>query len=131
MRFDYTARGQLIEHITLGLEILERFAAQQPEFPIEIRTVLQHLIVSHHGDMDKGALRLPMMPEAMALNLMDLLDARMEQAFRLIDQAPADDKFTAFVPALGRQLFRHFGSPRSLRSPEGDANEAAPGGKAA
>jgi 3'-5' exoribonuclease len=130
-RFDYTARGQLIEHVTLGLEILERSVAQQMEFPIEIKTVLQHLIVSHHGDLDKGALRLPMMPEAIALSLMDLLDARMEQAFRLIDQAPADDKFTAYVPSLGRQLFRHFGSPNPSVSQESDANGAALEGNAA
>jgi 3'-5' exoribonuclease len=121
LRFDYTVRGQLVEHIALGLEILERFATQQPEFPIEIKTVLQHLIVSHHGDLDKGALRLPMMPEAMALNLIDLLDARMEQAFRLIGQAPADDQFTAYVPALGRQLFRQFGSAKPLPSPQGES----------
>lgn len=131
MRFDYTVRGQLIEHITLGLEILERFTAQQTEFPIEIKTVLQHLIVSHHGDLDKGALRLPMMPEAIVLNLMDLLDARMEQVFRLIDQPSADEEFTAYVPALGRQLFRRFGNPQPLQSPEGDPNGAVRGGKAA
>lgn len=131
LRFDYTVRGQLVEHITLGLEILERFTAQQTEFPIEIKTVLQHLIVSHHGDLDKGALRLPMMPEAIVLNLMDLLDARMEQVFRLIDQTPADEEFTAYVPALGRQLFRHFGNPQPLQSPEGDSNRAVSGGKAA
>jgi 3'-5' exoribonuclease len=132
MRFDYTARGQLLEHITLGLEILERFAGRLPEFPIEIKTVLQHLIVSHHGDLDKGALRLPMMPEAIVLNLMDLLDARMEQAFRLIDQAAADAEFTGYVPSLGRQLFRHFGRPKAPRSPEddGNANGAAAGGSA-
>lgn len=132
MRFDYTARGQLVEHITLGLEILERYAAQQPEFPIEIKTVLQHLIVSHHGDLDKGALRLPMMPEAIVLNLVDLLDARMEQAFRLIDQAAADDEFTAYVPSLGRQLFRHFGSANAPQAAEGsvDANGATAGGRA-
>jgi hypothetical protein len=70
------------------LEILERFAAKQPDFPIEIKTVLQHLIVSHHGELDKGALRHPMMLEAMVLNLMDLLDARLEQAFRLIAYPP-------------------------------------------
>jgi hypothetical protein len=71
-----------------------------------------------------------MMPEAIALNLMDLLDARMEQALRLIDQAPADEQFTAYVPALGRQLFRHFGSPNPLGSQEGDAHGAALGGNA-
>lgn len=132
MRFDYTARGQLVEHITLGLEILERFTGKQRGFPVEIKTVLQHLIVSHHGDLDKGALRLPMMPEAIILNLMDLLDARLEQAFRLIDQAGADDEFTAYVPSLGRQLFRYFGSTKARPSPERDANRkgAAAGGTA-
>ncbi len=111
VRFNYTVRGQLLEHITLGLEILERYAAREPHFPIEIKTVLQHMIVSHHGDLEKGALRTPMMPEAIVLNLMDLLDARLDQAFRLIDQGPATEEFTAYVPSLERQLFRGFMEP--------------------
>jgi 3'-5' exoribonuclease len=129
LRFDYTARGQLVEHITLGLEIVERYTAKQRDFPVDIKTVLQHLIVSHHGDLDKGALRLPMMPEAIALNLMDLLDARMEQTFRLIEQAPAEEEFTAYVPSLGRQLFRHFSGPKTPQSPESAVNGAATGGR--
>jgi 3'-5' exoribonuclease len=108
LRFKYTSRGQLLEHITLGLEILQRYTGREPDFPIEIKTVLQHLVVSHHGDVEKGALRPPMMPEAITLNLMDLLDARLEQAFRLIDQGPAAEEFTAYVPSLERQLFRGF-----------------------
>jgi 3'-5' exoribonuclease len=106
LRFDYTERGRLLEHITLGLELLDRFAAVQRAFPPDLKTVLQHLIVSHHGDLDKGALRLPMMPEAIALNLIDLLDARMDQVFRCVDQAPDTDAFTTYVPSLARQLFR-------------------------
>ena len=111
LRFNYTVRGQLVEHITVGLEILERYAARDPDFPIEIKTVLQHLIVSHHGDPDKGALRPPMTPEAIALKLMDLLDARLEQTSRLIDQSPATEEFTPYVPSLERQLFRGFVDP--------------------
>jgi 3'-5' exoribonuclease len=131
VRFDYTARGQLVEHITLSLEIPERYIAKQADFPIEIKTVLQHLIVSHHGELDKGALRLPMMPEAMVLNLVDLLDARMEQAFRLIDQAPAEEKFTAYIPSLGRQLFRKFGGQNGQQSADSGLKGAETGGKAA
>ncbi len=131
LRFDYTARGQLLEHITLGLEILERYTAKQTGFPVEIKTVLQHLIVSHHGDLDKGALRLPMMPESMVLNLMDLLDARMQQAFHLIDQAPAEEEFTGYVPSLGRQLFRHFASQKTPPPLNSGVNGAATGGHAA
>jgi 3'-5' exoribonuclease len=41
VRYDYTTRGQLIEHVTLGLEILERHASRLPEFPLELKTILQ------------------------------------------------------------------------------------------
>ena len=79
-----------------------------PDFPVELKTILQHLIVSHHGDLDKGALRRPMLPEAFALSLLDLLDARMEQVFHLIDSGPRGDQFTPYIPSLERQLFRGF-----------------------
>lgn len=106
VRFNYTTRGQLVEHITLGLEVLERFVAAMPGFPLRLKTILQHFIVSHHGDLDKGALRRPMFPEALALSLLDLMDARFEQVFRLIDSAEPSEEFTAYVPSLERQLFR-------------------------
>ena len=79
-----------------------------PGFRWNSKTNLQHFIVSHHGDLDKGALRRPMLPEAFALSLLDLMDARMEQVFRLIDSAPAGEEFTSYVPSLERQLFRGF-----------------------
>lgn len=105
-RLGYTTRGQLVGHVALGLEILEQHAANLPGFPIEVKTVLQHLIISHHGEIEKGALRAPMFPEALVLSIMDLLDARLEQAWRLIDQAPADEEWTAYVHSLERQLYR-------------------------
>src|SRR5207248_9078270 len=45
-RLGYTTRGQLVGHVGLGLEILERHASRLPGFPIETKNVLQHLIVS-------------------------------------------------------------------------------------
>src|SRR6516164_11129016 len=64
------------------------------------------LIVSHHGEIEKGALRAPMFPEALALWIADLLDARLEQAWRLIDQGPVGEEWTAYVPSLERQFYR-------------------------
>ena len=49
-----------------------------------------------------------MLPEAFALSLLDLMDARLEQVFRLIESAPAGEAFTSYVPSLERQLFRGF-----------------------
>ena len=122
VRFAYTTRGQLIEHVTLGLEILERHVSRIPEFPIELKTILQHLLVSHHGDLDKGALRRPMLPEALAFSLLDLMDARLEQAFHMIDAAPSADQFTPYIPSIERQLFRGFGgTPKQAAGPSNDA----------
>jgi len=105
-RLGYTTRGQLVGHVVLGLEILERHTARLQGFPVELKSVLQHLIVSHHGELDKGALKQPMLPEALAVSIMDLLDARLEQAWTLIDQAPEEEEWTIYVPSLGRQLYR-------------------------
>jgi 3'-5' exoribonuclease len=105
-RLGYTTRGQLVGHVAMGLEILEQHVSRMAGFPVEVKTALQHLIVSHHGEIEKGALRTPMFPEALALSIMDLLDARLEQAWRLIDQVPADEEWTTYVPSLERQLYR-------------------------
>ena len=55
-RLGYTTRGRLVGHVALGLEILERHASKRADFPVEVRSILQHLIVSHHGEIEKDAL---------------------------------------------------------------------------
>jgi 3'-5' exoribonuclease len=100
-----TARGQLVGHVALGLEILERHVAGLEDFPLALKSVLQHLIVSHHGEIEKGALREPMLAEAVVLHALDELDARLEQVWRVIDQAPPGDEWTAYVPSLRRQIY--------------------------
>jgi len=76
-------------------------------FPFEIKNVLQHFIVSHHGEIDRGALRRPASPEAIVLHYLDEL-ARLEQAWRLIDQGLSAEEWTAYVPSLERQLYRWY-----------------------
>lgn len=129
-RLGYTTRGQLVGHVALGLEILERHVSRMPGFPVEVKTVLQHLIVSHHGEIEKGALRAPMFPEALALSIMDLLDARLEQAWRVIDQGPPSEDWTVYVPSLERQLYRscvveaRAGLDKASADPRGPSIEA-------
>ena len=106
-RLGYTTR---VGHVGLGLEILERHVSQLPDFPIQVKNVLQHLIVSHHGEIDKGAVRLPMLPETLALSIADMPDARLERAWKLIDRSPAGEEWTAYAPSLERQLYRWCGS---------------------
>jgi 3'-5' exoribonuclease len=106
IRFIYTTAGQLLEHVALGLGIIERFALRHPGLSGEMKAMLQHLVVSHHGDPDKGALRRPMTPEAIALSMLHLLDARLAQAFSVLAQTNDDQEFSSYIPSLERQLFR-------------------------
>ena len=104
-KIGYSTRGQLVGHVALGLEILERQVAGFEDFPLALKTLLQHLIVSHHGEVEKGAICEPMLAEAVVLHALDELDARLEQVWRVIDQAPPGDEWTAYVPSLRRQIY--------------------------
>lgn len=105
LHISYTVAGQMVGHIGLGLVLLERYAAKVG-MDAWTKSMLQHLIVSHHGSLEFGALRLPMTPEAIALHYIDEMDARLEQAFRMIDTTPDEEEFTPWVPAMGRVLYR-------------------------
>jgi 3'-5' exoribonuclease len=102
--FRYTKAGTLIGHIVMSYALVEKLAAETG-LTEETKIQLQHLILSHHGEPEHGAVKLPCTPEAIALSQIDVLDARLEQAWRLIDEAPASDEFTAYVPSLQRALY--------------------------
>ena len=76
--FSYTTRGQLLGHMIIELEMLQRKLAQVPGFPDELKTLLEHLIISHHGQYEFGSPKLPMFPEALMLHYLDDLDSKME-----------------------------------------------------
>ena len=104
-RLGYTTRGQLVGHVTLGLEILERHVARLPDFSVETKSVLQHLIVSHHERLENGALHELAFPGAIVLHTLDELDGLLDQAYRLIEQMPKNEDWSAYVPTLRRQLY--------------------------
>jgi 3'-5' exoribonuclease len=81
-----TLRGELLGHISIGIEVanalwrklpLEDWSALQPGSE-EVRLHLLHLIAAHHGELQFGSPVEPKTPEAVALNMVDNLDARLE-----------------------------------------------------
>ena len=62
----------------IELEMLQAKLAKLPDFPPELKTLLEHLIISHHGQYDFGSPKLPMFPEALMLHYLDDLDSKME-----------------------------------------------------
>jgi len=103
--FSYTTRGQLLGHMIIELEMLQAKLALFPEFPAELKTLIEHLIISHHGEYEFGSPKLPMFPEALLLHYMDDLDSKME-AMRAHFEREADleSSWTSYNPSLGRPL---------------------------
>jgi 3'-5' exoribonuclease len=75
--FDYTLEGQLVGHITIGIGMIEKKLATLPGFPPELRMLVEHMVLSHHGKLEFGSPKLPMIPEAVLLHYLDDLDAKM------------------------------------------------------
>lgn len=75
---DYTDEGQLLGHIVIGAQMIHDLAKEIPEFPLTLENQLVHCILAHHGEMEYGSPKKPALAEAVALNLADNTDARME-----------------------------------------------------
>ena len=76
--FDYSVEGVLLGHIQMGVDLVEKTIASLPGFPGRLRVLVVHMILSHHGKLEFGSPKLPMIPEALALNFVDDLDAKMQ-----------------------------------------------------
>ena len=75
---DYTDEGQLLGHIVIGAQMIHDRAREIADFPQVLENELIHCILAHHGELEYGSPKKPALAEAVALNLADNTDARME-----------------------------------------------------
>lgn len=75
---DYTDEGQFLGHIVMGAEMVGTRADAIEGFPILLKQELQHCILAHHGELEYGSPKKPALIEAVALNLADNTDAKIE-----------------------------------------------------
>jgi 3'-5' exoribonuclease len=109
----YTDRGQMIGHIIIGIQMLDekiRSLTDEP-FPNELRLHLEHLIASHHGQLEFGSPKIPLTLEAIALHHIDNLDAKLSSFTNIIrTDVSGDEKWTNFQPSIGRKLWKKINS---------------------
>ncbi|MDD5772953.1 MAG: HD domain-containing protein [bacterium] len=75
--FNYTDRGKFIGHIVIGAGIIEKKISEITGFPGELRDLILHLILSHHGEYEWGSPRRPKCLEAVMLHHIDNIDAKV------------------------------------------------------
>lgn len=75
---DYTDDGQLLGHIMIGAEEISYRIRGMEGFPTKLANELKHCILAHHGELEYGSPKKPALAEAVALNMADNMDAKME-----------------------------------------------------
>ena len=103
--FGYSDSGQLLGHITIMLQWIDRKCAELPDFPRRLRSLVEHMVLSHHGRYEFGSPKLPMFPEALALSYIDDLDSKLESMRATVAaEGLIDSHWTRYNPSLERTL---------------------------
>jgi 3'-5' exoribonuclease len=110
LRYDsalgYTSEGQLLGHILIGYELLAKKMDAIEGFPLKLKSLVLHLLASHHGHYEFGSPKLPMFREALLLHYLDDMDSKMGAAKAALASEHGVDEWTEWNSALDRRLLR-------------------------
>ena len=99
----YTDKGKLLGHMIMAIELVERKAARILGFPEELKDLLKHIILSHHGRLEYGSPKTPVFLEAFIVAAIDDLDSKINTVSRFIESERASgDKWSKFNPMFER-----------------------------
>jgi len=102
----YTVEGQLLGHIMMEFETVSKAMDAIDGFPTNLKTVVQHLLISHHGQYEFGSPKLPMIREALAFHYMDDLDSKLAAVRAALAVDTGEPEWSAYSGALGRKFLR-------------------------
>jgi 3'-5' exoribonuclease len=102
----YSTEGRLLGHILIGIALIRRKIDQIEGFPAPLARVVEHLLASHHGQLEFGSPRPPLFREALLLHFLDDMDSKMGAVRAALDAPGAEPDWTERSPALARQLLR-------------------------
>ncbi|TLN18282.1 HD domain-containing protein [bacterium] len=107
--FDYTIEGKLLGHIIIGRDMLIQKAAAIEGFPAKLLTHLEHMILSHHGELEWGSPKRPKTVESLALHIADNIDAKLMAALDSVEKPDGTSgEWTSFLKIFERPFLRPF-----------------------
>jgi len=105
--FSYSDEGQLLGHINIAQRMVGDKVRGLPDFPPQLRALVEHMILSHHGHLEFGSPKLPQFPEALLLHYLDDLDSKMECMRALIENdRQVEGSFTTYSTVLERPALK-------------------------
>jgi len=104
--FSYSDAGNLIGHISMEADWINQAVARIPDFPEQLRLLVLHIVLSHHGKLEFGSPVLPKTPEALLVHYLDDLDGKLEAMFRAIRDDAGQGAWTPFSRTLDRMFYK-------------------------
>jgi 3'-5' exoribonuclease len=102
----YTTQGQLLGHIVMEVETVSKAIDRVEGFPSTLKTVVQHLLISHHGQYEFGSPKPPMIREALVFHYLDDLDSKLAAVRAALASPSGDDEWSAYSAALSRRFLQ-------------------------
>ncbi len=102
---EYSVKGELLGHLVMGAQAVAE-AGKELGIPEEKSVLLQHMLLSHHGDPAFGAAVRPVCAESELLSMIDLIDSRMEIYKETMEELEVGF-FSKRVFALDKKIYRH------------------------
>ncbi len=129
---EYTTEGRLLGHISLGYEMVTEKINALPDFPAELAMLIKHIMLSHHGEYEYGSPKRPKIREALIINYLDDLAAKINNFSATIKKEQVGEgEWTTFSKMHDRYLYRHAVSPAPSHTQETTEEPKQPGLKTA
>jgi len=103
---DYSDEGRLLNHIVIGIEMIDEKLSEIEGFPEEKMLLLKHMIVSHHGTREFGSPEPPKTIEAVMLNYIDEIDSKVKGIRDFIANEDPNETWTSFHRLLERHFYK-------------------------
>ncbi|MBW1820303.1 MAG: HD domain-containing protein [Deltaproteobacteria bacterium] len=103
---DYSDEGRLLSHIVIGIMMLDEKLEEVEDFPQDQAVLLRHMIVSHHGTREFGSPEPPKTIEAVLLNYIDEIDAKVNGIRAFMAKEDPNESWTSYHRLLGRHFYR-------------------------
>jgi 3'-5' exoribonuclease len=105
--FGYSSDGQLLGHIPMAFRMIGDKTCKLPGFPDGIRTLIEHIVLSHHGHLEFGSPKVPLFAEAMLFHYLDDLDSKMECMRAMVENdKQSTGNFTPYSHSLERAVLK-------------------------
>ncbi len=106
VKIDYSDKGRLLNHIVIGIEMVDDKLSGIEHFPEDQMLLLKHLIVSHHGTREFGSPEPPKTIEAVLLNYIDEIDSKVNAIRDFIASEDPDETWTSYHRLLERHFYK-------------------------